>query len=323
MADNNMNTAIMKKVLRSNIFMAGILSIALLVAGHFISPGFASLSNIMTLMIIAAFLGIITLAQTIVMITDSGGIDLSVGSILQYAMVVIAQMCSKGDHMLVPSIIFALATCTLFGLANGLGTVLLKIPPLIMTLSMGSVVIGFTLLFVGGFPDGMAARSLIKFVYGETLGLPNMVLTWIGIIAAVVFVMAKTKVGRIMYGVGANRLTAEMSGVNTLKVRILAYTLAGLVSGVSGTFLLGYMAAPNNLETGAGYVMPSIAAAVVGGVSLSGGKGNYGGAALGVIFLTILEALLMTIQLGEPVRKIIYGGVVIGILVSYVIRNKK
>jgi len=318
-----MNGTIIKTALRSNLFMSIVLSIVLLIIGQIISPGFAAPSNIMTLLMIASFLGIITLAQTIVMITDSGGIDLSVGSILQFSMIMIAQMTAKGDTPFIVALIASLACCTAFGLLNGLGTVLLKIPPLIMTLAMGSVVIGVMLIYIKGFPDGMSPRVLSKFVYGETLFLPNMILTWIIIIAAVTFIMSKTKAGRVMYGVGANRLTAELSGVDTVKVRIMAYTLSGLVCGFAGMFLLGYMAAPNNLETGAGYIMPSIAAAVVGGVSLSGGKGNYAGAAMGVVFLTILESMLMTVQLGEPVRKIIYGIVVIAILINYVRKNAK
>jgi ribose transport system permease protein len=236
-------------------------------------------------------------------------------------MIVIAQTCSVNEGVFPLALFISVAACTGFGVLNGLGTVLLKIPPLIMTLSMGSVVIGVTLIYTKGFPTGMAPGFLKKLVLGNSLLLPNMVLIWFLIAAGVIFIMSKTKAGRIMYGVGANRLTAEFSGVDTLKVRISAYGISGFVCGFAGMFLLGYMSAPNNLETGTGYVMPSIAAAVVGGVSLSGGKGNYGGAMTGVIFLTVLEALLMTVQLGEPVRKIVYGGVVIGILISYVLRS--
>ena len=317
-----MNNNIIKTALRSNIFMSIMLSIILLAVGQIVSPGFATPSNIMNLLMIAAFLGVITLAQVIVMITDSGGIDLSVGSMLQFAMIVIAKMGADGQSFQL-SLVISILACTAFGFANGLGTVLLKIPPLIMTLSMGSVVLGVMLIYIKGFPDGGSPRVLSKFIYGETLSLPNMILVWIIIIAAVTFVMSKTKIGRIMYGVGSNRLTAELSGVNTQKVRIIAYGMSGFVCSFAGIFLLGYMAAPNNLETGAHYIMPSIAAAVVGGVSLSGGEGSYGGAVTGVIFLTILEALLMTVQLGEPVRKIIYGVVVIAILINYVRKNTK
>lgn len=319
---NTSKTLALKKGIQSNTFMAILLSVILLVAGQIISPGFAAPSNILNLLMIAAFLGIITLAQTIVMVVDSGGIDLSVGSILQFAMILIAQINTDTNHLAL-AIIVALAVSVGFGLINGLGVAILKIPPLIMTLSMSSVIIGFMLLYTGGFPNGMAPSILYNFVYGNVAGIPNMIWVWALIIVAVMLITKKTKLGSMLYGVGANRMTAELSGVDTRLVRVLAYGAGGLVCGIAGMFLLGYMSTPNNLETGGAYVMPSIAAAVVGGISLTGGQGNYGGAVTGVIFLTILESLLMTIQMGEPVRKIIYGAVVLLILINYARKNAK
>jgi ribose transport system permease protein len=303
--------------------MAVALSILLLIVGQIISQGFAAPSNILNLLMIAAFLGIITLAQTVVMVIDSGGIDLSVGSMLQLAMILIAQLCAPSGDYFWWAMPLTLAVCFVLGLFNGIGVAVLKMPPLIMTLSMSSVIIGIMLIYTGGFPTGMAPSVLTKFVYGEALYLPNMIWVWIVLILLVMLVTKRTKLGRMLYGVGANRMTAELSGVNTRRVRALAYGAAGLISGIAGLFLLGYMSTPNNLETGAGYVMPSIAAAVVGGISLSGGEGDYIGAVMGVVFLTILEALLMTIQMGEPVRKIIYGVVVIAILINYARKNRK
>ncbi|MCL1928526.1 MAG: ABC transporter permease [Treponema sp.] len=318
-----MKNNLVKKALRSNILLSLMLSVILLIVGQIISPGFAEPGNIMNLLMIASFLGIITLAQTIVMITDSGGIDLSVGSILQFSMVVISQINATVKDAFLLSLVISLGACTTFGLLNGIGIAVLKIPPMVMTFSMSSVALGVMLAYTKGFSTGTAPRVLSNFVYGETLSIPNMIFIWIIVTVLAVFIMSKTKIGRIMYGVGSNRLTAELSGANTRKVRVLAYGVSGLVCGVAGVFLLGYMSSPHNLETGARYIMPSIAAAVVGGVSLSGGDGNYGGVALGVVFLTILEAMLMTIQMGEPVRKIIFGIVVIAILINYVRKNAK
>ncbi|MGI5848785.1 MAG: ABC transporter permease [Christensenellales bacterium] len=315
--------ATFKKIMRSNTFMAVIMSVLLLLIGQIISPGFAAPSNILNLLMIAAFLGIITLAQMVVMVVDSGGIDLSVGSILQFSMIFIAQLCAYNSDNFWYASILSLLICAVFGLINGIGVAVLKIPPLIMTLSMSSVIIGVMLIFTGGFPTGMAPPSLSRFVYGEILYLPNMIWVWVLTIVIVMILTKRTNLGRMLYGVGANRMTAELSGVNTQKVRALVYAVSGLVCGLAGMFLLGYMSTPNNLETGSGYVMPSIAAAVVGGISLSGGKGDYIGAVMGVIFLTILEAMLMTIKMGEPVRKIIYGVVVVAILINYARKNRK
>jgi ribose transport system permease protein len=313
---DKMNNTI-KRCIQNNIFMAIFLSIALLVIGNIISRGFAAWSNILNLLMIAFFLGVIALGQTVVMITDSGGIDLSIGSILQLAMILVAQICARNNFPFFLAVTITLLICFGFGILNGIGIAMLKIPSIIMTLSMSNVVIGVMLIYTKGFPTGMSPKGLSQTIYGKTLGLPNMIWIWFIIIVIALFILMKTKTGRIMYGVGMNRLTAELSGVNTRIVRILAYGVSGFICGLAGIFLLGYMSTPNNLETGSGYVMPTIAAAVLGGISLSGGKGSYGGAVMGVIFLTILEAMLMTIQMGEPVRKIIYGAVVIAVLISY------
>jgi len=302
--------------------MAIVLSVMLLVVGQLISPGFATFSNILTLLVFASYLGIIALAQTIVMITDSGGIDLSVGSLLQLSMIFIAHLCSTSSDNLPWAAAVAIGLCTALGLINGIGVTILKIPPLIMTLSMSSVILGIMLFITGGFPSGYAPPQLSRFVFGRTFSIPNMLYLWAVIIAIVMFITRRTKIGRVIYGVGANRLAAELSGVVTRRVRALAYAFSGFICGFAGVFLLGRLSTPDNLETGQGYVMPSIAAVVVGGVSLSGGEGNYFSVVMGVIFLTFLEAMLMTVQMGEPVRRIVYGVVVIAILINYSRKSK-
>ena len=297
------------------------MSILLLVVGQLISPGFATYANILTLLVFASYLGIIALAQTVVMITDSGGIDLSVGSLLQLSMVFTAHLCATNSDNLPWAAAVAIGFCTVLGLINGVGVTVLRIPPLIMTLSMSSVVLGIMLFITGGFPSGYAPPALSRFVFSRTFTIPNMLYVWAAIIVITMIITRRTKIGRIMYGVGANRLAAELSGVVTRRVRTLAYAFSGFICGVAGIFLFGRLSTPDNLETGQGFVMPSIAAVVVGGISLSGGEGNYMGAVMGVIFLTFLEAMLMTVQMGEPVRRIVYGVVVVAILINYARKN--
>ena len=318
-----MRTQIYKNAVSSNAFIALGLSIVLGIVGHFISPGFSSFSNILNILVIASFLGVLALAQTIVMITDSGGIDLSVGAILLISMIFIAQIYQTSGGSFVTAVAIALSVCFILGLVNGVFITLLKIPPILMTLAMSSVIIGIILIFTGGFPTGMAPRALSRFIFARTLYLPNMVWVWMFITAFAMFVTRCTKIGRVMYGVGANRLVAELSGVSTRRARALAYGVSGLLCGIAGVFLLGFVSAPNNLAIGERYVMPSIAASVIGGVSLSGGEGTYVGTVTGVIFLTMLEALLMTVQISEPARRIVFGVVIILILINHARKNRK
>lgn len=305
-----------KRLYQSKVFMAFFFTVILIIGGEILADGFASFNNMSNIFVIASFLGMIALAQTVVMISD-GGIDLSVGAIMQISTILVADFSATMAGGFWVGLLVSLLLCTLFGWFNGLGIAYLNIPPLVMTLAMSSVVIGLLLIYSGGFPQGMAPMELQNFVYGDIADIPNMLILWALITAIVIFVARKTKLGRMVYGVGANRMTAELSGVNTRRVRALSYAVSGFVCGFTGVLMLGYMSVPNNLDSGATYIMPSIAASVVGGIALTGGSGNYLGAVAGALLLTTLESLLMTMSMGEPIRKIVYGAVIVGILILY------
>jgi ribose transport system permease protein len=135
------------------------------------------------------------------------------------------------------------------------------------------------------------------------------------------FFFRRLKWGKKLFGVGANDITAKLSGVRTRLVRMFAYTLSGIISALAGIFLLGYTEMPY-LDIGSIYIMPSVAAVVIGGVSLSGGKGSYLGVIAGAIVLTTLNSILVSLRMGEGGRQIVYGLVILVVLSAYSIKKR-
>jgi ribose transport system permease protein len=191
-----------------------------------------------------------------------------------------------------------------------------------MTLSMASVVQGITLVYTQGQPKGRASMLLSAAGSGRTGPFPNILLVWIIIIAAALIVLEKTRTGRLIYGVGENRKTAELSGVRTRRTSMLVFGFSGLISALAGFFLLGYTGTAY-LDLGSAYIMPTIAAAVIGGVVLSGGTGSYLGAAAGTIVLTTLNSIMISLKSGEGGRQIVYGLVILVVLTIYSKRERR
>jgi ribose transport system permease protein len=191
-----------------------------------------------------------------------------------------------------------------------------------MTLGMGSVITGIVLIYSQGFIIRGSASELLKTIGGGQIhGYPSMIFVWLVIIAISLFIFNRTKSGISLYGVGANDITAELDGVHTRRVRALAYATGGSIAALAGVFLLGYNGLPF-MGIGDSYVLPSVAAAVIGGISLAGGSGSYLGAVGGSILLTTLTALLVTLRMGEGGKQVVFGLVLIILLALYGRRSK-
>jgi ribose transport system permease protein len=309
-------------VLFSNkILVALVIAVALFIFGQIISPGFADFSHVMNILSLSTFLGIIALGQTIVILSGGEGIDLSVGAIVSLSAVVASQVMNSLNANMPLAILIVLAAGFLIGIVNGAGVSYLKIPPLIMTLAMASVVQGIALIYTDGQPKGKAAPALITLGSERSLGIPNILFVWIAVILVALYFLRKTSWGLRLYGTGENTLTAALSGVKTCKIRMLAYGASGCISAFGGLLLLGYTAT-SYLDIGSAYIMPSVAAVVIGGVSLAGGNGSYLGTSLGAVVLTTLSSILIALKMGEAGRQVVYGLVLLLLLVIYA-RQKK
>jgi ribose transport system permease protein len=306
-----------RRAIRNPIVLSGLLAVLLFVVGEQISPGFAAYGQILSVLRIAAFLGIIAAGQTIVIISGGEGIDLSVGKVATFAAIVAARVIEGQDGMLVTGVVVAVGLSALIGMTNGLGIAFLRIPPLVMTLGMIGVVQGIILVYTGGQPAGRAAPLLSTLVSGRTVfGIPGVLWVWLVVGALVILTLRRTPFGWRVYGMGANREAAYLSGINVRGTIVAVYTLSSALAAVGGIFLLGYTETVF-LNLADPYMLPSIAAVVIGGTTLAGGVGGYAGTAVGAIVLTVLQSLLTTMRMDAPGRQIVNGLVLLLLLSVY------
>jgi ribose transport system permease protein len=327
--DNYRTKTFLKKLINDNVIIAFILLILIFIVGEIIVPGFMAFSHIMSVLQASFFLGILALGQTIVLISGKEGLDLSVGSNLTVGVLLGAALINGKNINLPLAIIVVLIVGFALGMVNGIGVSFLNISPLIMTIAWGMVIQGALLFISKGSYPGKASPILetlgngsFKFnIFSNFIKIPWAIIIWIFISAIAIFILKRTTIGYILYGIGSNDRAAGLLGIKTKIVRILTYAFSGMLAVLSGIFLLGYVGNPN-INMGDKYVLPSVVAVVIGGVSLGGGYGSYLGAIIGSVFLTTLTSILVTLGLTEGQRQLITGVVLIILLLVYTRRKK-
>ena len=191
-----------------------------------------------------------------------------------------------------------------------------------MTLGMGNVVYGLSYIYSGGAPRGKSSDIVSNLANGKLGGIINgSLLIWIILAAVVLFALNGTVFGRRVYAIGMNPTAARFSGVHVGCITILLYVLAGVLSALAGFLLLGYTGT-SYFSTGDTYTLDSVAAAVVGGTAVIGGKGNYLGTIAGVIIMIIITSLMTMLDISDAGRKIVQGSIII-LLLLVIYREKK
>ncbi len=299
-------------------FVAPILiSIALLLVGQIVNPGFASIKNIGNLLAIAAILAIGAAGQTAVVISGGGGIDMSLGAMMSLGAVLGSGLLQGSDSKILLTLVVLLAFGAFFGFLNGAGIWWMKIPPLVMTLAMASVVDGFTLFVSQGRPFGASSPFILAIGGGRIfVFLRWLVVLAIGFVVFFTFLFNRTRYGKQLFLMGNNRTAAELNGIRVRNVVLGTYVLAGMMYSLAGLFLLSAVGTAQ-MQMGTQYTLLSVAAVVLGGTQLTGGKGTYLGTALGSIVLVTLSSVLITIGMASGVRLIITGIVLVCILSVY------
>ncbi|MFS8534121.1 MAG: ABC transporter permease [Limnochordales bacterium] len=299
------------------VLVAFIIAVLLFVVGELVSPGFAAYSQIINVLRVSSFLGIIAAGQTLVILSGGEGVDLSVGAIVTFGAIIASRVIDGQDAMVLWGLAQALAAGLALGAINGILIAYLKVPPLIMTLGMASVVKGLMLVYTKGQPSGRAAPIMVRLVSQETVfGIPGILWVWLALMLVLTFILRQTTFGRSLYAIGANRQAAYLSGIPVKRMVVAVYSLSGLLSALGGFFFLGYTQSVF-LNLGDRYVLPSVAAVVVGGTSLAGGAGGYVGTVVGSIVLTVLQSVLVTLRMEEAGRQIVYGVVLLALLAAY------
>ena len=290
--------------------------VALLLMGSLYSKSFLSPEYLLQQLKVASFLGVIATGSMIVILI--GQIDLSI----PWAVAVGGMMSTAatgwgpvGDTFAIP---FGVACGVAIGLVNGYGVAYLRIPSMIVTLAVNAVAQGLMVVHTGGFsPQDASSPAMRALATGTSLhGVPNALIVWGVVGAATVFLLTRTTFGRAVYGVGNRERAAYLSGVDTQKVVLAVFALAGGLSACGGVLLAGY-ASKAAQGMGDAYLLPAIASVVLGGASILGGRGNYFGTVAGVILITLLQSILSVVQMPDAGRQIIYGVVIVAMLLIY------
>jgi ribose transport system permease protein len=260
----------------------------------------------------------LSIGMTVVIL--SGGIDLSVGAVLALAGAVAAGLLKNGVSIPGTDVLIEFTTSgamaaglligTLLGAFNGLAITIFKLPPFVATLGMLSIARGLTMLWTGGFPVTRLGASFDFIGSGRWLGVPLPI--WISgaLVALFMGLMKRTRLGRHVYAVGGNERAATLSGLNVRRVKLLVYTLGGAMSGVAGLLVTARLdsATPN---AGTGYELDSIAAVVIGGTSLNGGRGTLMGTVLGCLIIGVLNNGLVLLEVSPFWQQVIKGLVIL------------
>lgn len=287
------------------------LSILLILGSRFVSPALGSWSQVLTVLTLASFLVVLAFGQGLVILV--GGLDLSIPALITIGGVLSATWVGAGNPdawYLLPAI---LGVCCLCGAFNGLGVTVLKIPPFIMTMATSIILASVALGYTSGTPRGASPDVLTALMKSTWLGIPTVVFFVVVFALAGWVVQSRTVLGRRLYAVGANPEAARVAGVSVGAVTMTAYVVSAACAGFVGMMLVGY-ANGATLRMGDNYMLPSIAAVVIGGSSILGGRGSFVGTVGGAVLLTTLGTVISAIGLEQGWRTVIEGGIIVAAL---------
>jgi ribose transport system permease protein len=279
------------------------------------SPGIIGTNWVSTTIRTAVPLAILAACQTLTMLT--GGIDLSVGMVASMAAYVMATQA--GDLGVVAAVALALLASALVGLVNGVGVGVFRVHPLIMTLGMSLVVLGLLTVYqIAVVRGGVTVPAEIGSLgAGTSFGFfPNSLLIFVPLAAVILFGLPRSGYGRLLYAVGDNPIAARLAGVRAWQVLVVLYIISGVLAGIAGILYAGVNKTAT-LQLAERLVLPSVAAAVIGGTSIMGGRGGYAGTIVGALILTVLTTLLNVAQMPEAVRQILFGAIIVAVAAAY------
>ena len=302
--------------------------IVMIVVFSVASPNFLQFNNVIGILLATAVNGVLALGVTFVII--SGGIDLSIGTVMTLSAVITGVLITNMDLPVPVGIVGGILTGGLAGVANGILIARFHIPPFIATLGMLNVAKGFALVISGLKPiyfnetpevNQSAMGSLIGSVI-PGLAIPNIVLVLFGAALIASLILSKTILGRFTFALGSNEEAARLSGVSVDRWKIAVYTVCGLFAGLAGVLIAARL---NSAQPalGQGYELDAIAAAVIGGTSLSGGEGSILGTVIGAFIISTLTNGLRILSVPQEWQIVVTGGIVILAVYLDVVRRRQ
>lgn len=287
------------------------LTAILILVSRWISPGLGGWSSAKAILVLASFTTVVAFGQQTVILI--GGLDLSVASLMTIGGVLTFGWIGASSLPLIWIIPAVLLIAALIGAVSGIGVALLRVPPFIMTLATGIIVYGAILGITGGTPRGLSSPVLSALFTNQLLGIPWVIyfMVLFGVLGSLL--QTRTPFGRRLYALGASPQAAYVAGLPVRKLTVAAYAISGASAAFAGILLVGY-AGGATLTMGQSYLLPSIAAVVIGGTSILGGRGSFPGAVGGAVLLTTLSTIISSLGIAEGWRTVIYGLVILAAL---------
>lgn len=313
-------TSPLTAVVKRTEFTLGIIIIALFLIAFFFTKSFRTPYNLMNLAKQGAIIGVLAVAQTAVIIT--GGIDISGGAVAGLGCMVMALLQTRTATNFYLTIVACLVVCVICGIINGLIIFDLKVPPMIATLGTQTVIRGIVKLLCSGLNVTFTDARILDLGTNSIGVVPILTVFWI-VVAIIVFLMLRyTTFGRNLFVIGSGVEVARLSGVKVRKTYYLVYSFAGLLYGVAAIMLAARvgMAQPG---TGEGYDMNAIAAAVIGGASLSGGRGAVTGTLLGTVLMVLITNAGTAFQIDPYILDVTTGVLIIFAVAMDMLKNRK
>lgn len=287
----------------------------LVLLSEIIRPGIVGANWIGVMVRAAIPLAILAGCQTMTMLT--GGIDLSVGAVASMSGFLVATLV--GGQGLWPAIVIALVISAAVGLVTGIGVGVFKVHPLIMTLGMSLVVLGLANVWQlemvqtgSGVPPEF--RDLGAGMFADVI--PASLLLFVPLAVGIMYTLNRTGFGRLLYAIGDNPIASRLSGAKSWQVLIVLYIVSAVLAGIAG-FLYSGLTNVASVTLADTAVLPSVAAAVIGGTSILGGRGGFGGTIVGALILTVISSILSSLGYPEAVRQILFGSIIVFVAAAY------
>lgn len=310
-----------RRTIDSPYSSAGIALVFLLVLSVALAPGSLSGSALLSMLPFAAILAVAAVGQTLVI--QQGGIDLSVPGAISLGAVVVTYVANGDDDRMLLGLLLAVASLAAAGVITGLVVAWLRVSALVVTLAMNALLLGAVLALTGGSSTVAAPTSLSSLTLGRTVGVPNTVLIAVAVVAVAAVVTTRTPFGRRFIANGVNSRAAHTAGIPTKRYAVLTYVSANVSYAIAGVMLAGFLGTPS-LFSGNTYLLPTIAAVVVGGTSLLGGRGSVVASAFGALFLIQLQQVISALGAPTSVQFIVQGGVIgLAIALRYALKLRR
>ncbi|MEK4237446.1 ABC transporter permease [Paenibacillus sp. FSL H7-0714] len=296
--------------------------IILLIVFSVASSNFFQFSNLVGILVSTAVIGVLALGATFVIIT--GGIDLALGTVMTFSSVMVGVIITFWGLPVPLGIVGGILAGALCGFISGLMVAKMNIPPFIATLAIMMVTKGLSLVITGAKPIYFNDDPIFaKIAMGKMIpGIPNTIVIFLllGVIASII--LSKTIIGRYNFALGSNEEATRLSGVNTVKWKIVIYTITGIFSGIAGILMASRLNSAQP-SLGTGYELEAIAAVVIGGTSLSGGVGSILGTIIGALIMSVLTNGLQIMSVAQEWRTVIVGVVIIIAVYADILRRRK